>query len=73
MILRGHSSLSISLHLGIAEGTVKNHRKHLYFKLGISSQSELFHLFVNFVLSHTSNVPFASAVNALVFQEAFAN
>ncbi|WP_460078412.1 helix-turn-helix transcriptional regulator [Pseudomonas sp. H3_H05] len=73
MILRGHSSLSISLHLGIAEGTVKNHRKHLYFKLGISSQSELFHLFVNFVLSHTSNVPFAGAGNTLVFQETFAN
>lgn len=55
MVLRGHSSLSISLHLGIAEGTVKNHRKHLYCKLGISSQSELFHLFVDFVLSHTAN------------------
>ena len=50
LILRGHSSLSISLHLEIAEGTVKNHRKHLYSKLGISSQSELFHLFVNHLL-----------------------
>lgn len=72
MILRGHSSLSISLHLGIAEGTVKNHRKHLYFKLGISSQSELFHLFVNFVLSHTANVPFVKAGNRLELQAAVA-
>ncbi|MBN2991639.1 helix-turn-helix transcriptional regulator [Pseudomonas cedrina subsp. fulgida] len=72
MILRGHSSLSISLHLGIAEGTVKNHRKHLYFKLGISSQSELFHLFVNFVLSHTATVPFAGAAKGLEMQEAVA-
>ena len=72
MILRGHSSLSISLHLGIAEGTVKNHRKHLYFKLGISSQSELFHLFVNFVLSYTANVPFASAGKVPELREAVA-
>ncbi|MCS3514365.1 DNA-binding CsgD family transcriptional regulator [Pseudomonas grimontii] len=72
MILRGHSSLSISLHLGIAEGTVKNHRKHLYFKLGISSQSELFHLFVNFVLSQTANVPFANAGKVLELHEAAA-
>lgn len=49
-ILKGHSSLSIALHLEIAEGTVKNHRKSLYRKLGISSQSELFHLFVNQLL-----------------------
>ncbi|WP_322613975.1 helix-turn-helix transcriptional regulator [Pseudomonas sp. BIC9C] len=73
MILRGHSSLSISLHLGIAEGTVKNHRKHLYCKLGISSQSELFHLFVNFVLSHTASMPLAIAGSAIQFQEAFAS
>lgn len=50
LILRGHSSVSIALHLEIAEGTVKNHRKHLYSKLGICSQSELFHLFVNHLL-----------------------
>lgn len=47
---KGHSSLSIALHVDTAEGTVKNHRKSLYRKLGISSQSELFHLFVNQLL-----------------------
>ena len=46
LVLRGHSSLSIGLVLGIAEGTVKNHRKHIHAKLGISSQAELFALFL---------------------------
>lgn len=46
LVLRGHSSTSIGLVLGIAEGTVKNHRKHIHFKLGISSQAELFALFL---------------------------
>jgi DNA-binding CsgD family transcriptional regulator len=49
LILRGHSSLSIADQLTIAEGTVKNHRKHIYAKLGISSQAELFSLFVRHV------------------------
>lgn len=46
MILRGHSSHSIAARLGIAEGTVKNHRKSIYAKLEISSQQELFALFI---------------------------
>ena len=46
LVLRGHSSGSVGLSLGIAEGTVKNHRKHIHAKLGISSQAELFALFL---------------------------
>ncbi|MGL4406458.1 MAG: response regulator transcription factor, partial [Notoacmeibacter sp.] len=46
LVLQGHSSTSIGLNLGIAEGTVKIHRKNLYAKLGISSQAELFALFL---------------------------
>ena len=46
LILKGHSSLSISKVLSISEGTVKNHRKHAYGKLNISSQAELFSLFL---------------------------
>ena len=46
LVLRGHSSGSVGLNLGIAEGTVKNHRKHIYAKLEISSQAELFALFL---------------------------
>lgn len=50
LMLRGHSSLSIASVPGIAEGTVKNHRKHIYAKLGISSQGELFADFVRHAL-----------------------
>lgn len=46
LVLEGHSSLSIALRLGIAEGTVKNHRKNVHAKLGISSEAELFALFL---------------------------
>ena len=46
MILRGHSSRSIATQPTIAEGTVKNHRKSIYAKLAISSQQELFALFI---------------------------
>lgn len=46
LILRGHSNTSISERLGIAEGTVKIHRKNIYHKLEISSQAELFARFI---------------------------
>lgn len=45
-ILRGHSTESIALHLSISQETVKVHRKNLYKKLKISTQAELFALFV---------------------------
>lgn len=51
LVLRGHSSLSIGQQLGIAEGTVKNHRKHIYAKLSISSQAELFAMFVRHAIA----------------------
>lgn len=43
-ILRGHSSLSIGLHLDVSPQTVKVFRRQLYAKCGISSQAELFAL-----------------------------
>jgi len=46
LVLRGHSEASIAKQLGIAIGTVKNHRKNLYAKLGISNQRELFSRFI---------------------------
>ncbi len=49
LVLKGHSTLSISSTLGIAEGTVKNHRKNIYAKLRISGQSELFSTFVGHI------------------------
>ena len=50
LILRGHSAHSIARSLEIAEGTVKNHRKSIYAKLGISSQQELFSRFIGSML-----------------------
>ena len=50
LVLRGHSSGSAGRVLGITEGTVKNHRKHIHAKLGISGQAELFARFVVHVL-----------------------
>ncbi|SCZ73875.1 DNA-binding transcriptional regulator, CsgD family [Epibacterium ulvae] len=46
LILKGHSSLSISLVLGIAVPTVKTHRKNAYAKLGISTQQQLLNTFL---------------------------
>lgn len=47
LILKGHSSLSAGLTLGIAIPTVKTHRKKAYSKLGISTQAQLFSTFLN--------------------------
>lgn len=55
LILRGHSTESIGHNLGISPSTVKIHRRNLYAKLGISSQSELFSLFID--LLSTSAIP----------------
>lgn len=46
LILRGHSNVSIAAHMGIAEGTAKLHRHNIYRRLNITSQSELFQLFI---------------------------
>jgi DNA-binding CsgD family transcriptional regulator len=46
LVLQGHSSESIGQHLHISAGTVKIHRKNTYRKLGITSQSQLFSLFL---------------------------
>ena len=49
MVLRGHSSNSIGRDLQIATGTVKIHRRNIYAKLGIFSQSELFSHFISYL------------------------
>jgi DNA-binding CsgD family transcriptional regulator len=59
MVLRGHSSDSIGQQFGISTGTVKIHRKNLYAKLDISSQSELFSLFI----SHLTNASNSASIN----------
>ncbi len=46
LVLEGHSNRTASQQLRISPGTVKVHRRNLYEKLGIGSQSELLALFV---------------------------
>jgi DNA-binding CsgD family transcriptional regulator len=46
LVLRGHSSKSISCNLEISVTTVKTYRKRAYAKLGICSQSQLLSLFI---------------------------
>jgi len=45
LILQGHSSKSAARELGISPHTERVHRKRLYHRLGIGSQSELFRIF----------------------------
>lgn len=47
LILSGFSAKSISDKLAISVETVKVHKKHLYAKLGVASQSALFSRFFN--------------------------
>lgn len=44
LILRGHSTPSIGLRLGVSPQTVKVFRRQLYARCGLSSQAELFAL-----------------------------
>jgi len=46
-ILKGHSSKSLAREIDISPETVKIHRRNIYRKLVISSQSELFVKFLN--------------------------
>ena len=51
MVLHGHSTKTVAEKLSISMETVKLHRKHAYAKLEISSQAELFYLFLDSVMS----------------------
>ena len=46
LLLRGHSAKSVARELRIAPGTVMVHKRNLFAKLGITSQYELFSLFI---------------------------
>jgi len=51
LILLGHSTKQLAEVLEISPETVKLHRKHAYAKLDISTQSELFYLFIDSLMS----------------------
>ncbi|WP_019529290.1 response regulator transcription factor [Dasania marina] len=50
-VLRGYSTKAMAEKLSISNETVKLHKKHAYAKLDINSQSELFHLFLDSLMS----------------------
>jgi DNA-binding CsgD family transcriptional regulator len=49
LVVEGHPSATIAQRLGIGRGTVKNHRRRLYDKLDITSERELFLLYVTWL------------------------
>lgn len=55
LVLLGHSTRLVAEKLRISTETVKLHRKHAYAKLDISSQAELFYLFVDAIASHSGD------------------
>ncbi|MBO9451953.1 helix-turn-helix transcriptional regulator [Tropicibacter sp. R16_0] len=53
LVLKGHSSISIGLTLGISPQTVKVIRKQLYKKCQLSSQGELYYLIAPYLSEQT--------------------
>lgn len=51
LVLHGHSTRTVADRLSISVETVKLHRKHAYAKLEVSSQAELFYLFLDSLMS----------------------
>jgi RNA polymerase sigma factor (sigma-70 family) len=49
LVVEGYPSATIAQRLGISRGTVKNHRRRLYDKLDITSERELFLLYVGWL------------------------
>ncbi|MGB3312927.1 MAG: LuxR C-terminal-related transcriptional regulator [Albidovulum sp.] len=56
LIIQGHSSRSIALHLRLSVHTVKVHRRNIYRKLTISAQNELFGLVMRHGMAVEANV-----------------
>jgi DNA-binding CsgD family transcriptional regulator len=52
LVLKGTSGQDIADELAISLTTVKTHRKNLYLKLGITTQTELFSLALNALALH---------------------
>ena len=49
LVLVGFDNASISRRLGVSVGTIKNHRKRIHAKIDITSERELFSLFLSYL------------------------
>ncbi len=63
LLLHGHSMKSIAEKLDNSSETIKHHRKNVYQKLDISSQSELFYLFIDSVRNNSGHRDLDPLVN----------
>lgn len=50
LVLQGYPNAKVANKLALAPGTVRNHRHRLYFKLDITTERELFFLFIDHLL-----------------------
>jgi len=57
LTLRGHSADALGKLLGISSGTVRIHRRNIYAKLRISSQGELFSVFISALTESSQALP----------------
>lgn len=65
LVLRGYAAKYIAQKLTISTETIKHHRKNIYAKLDISSQAELFHLFIDSLRMVTPDSPVDPLTNYL--------
>lgn len=71
-VLCGFSTKAIAEKLSISNETVKLHKKHAYAKLDIKSQSELFHMFLDSLMS-TDEYKGGDALTTYLSQQPIAN
>lgn len=66
LILEGYPNETIAKRLGVAKGTIKNHRKRLYYKLDITSERELFTMFLSSLLDRRDQLASIRTVEASI-------
>jgi DNA-binding CsgD family transcriptional regulator len=54
LVLQGYPNSKIAAKLQITSGTVRNHRYRLYYKLDITTERELFYMFIDLLLQRNA-------------------
>ena len=57
LVLQGYPNAQIAKRLGLAAGSVRNHRYRLYNKLDITTERELFFQFIDFLTEREATIP----------------